>query len=97
MLQSLLVDLELWLTETQATIATEIKLTSVQVVKEQIRASQVSQTKPHTLEIGSYFFLLAVVVIFPILESNSYSNTVLVKFKFTSKPLPVCRENGHRM
>jgi hypothetical protein len=55
MLQSLLVDLELWLTETQATIATEIKLTSVQVVKEQIRASQVSQTKPHTLEIRSYF------------------------------------------
>ncbi len=49
MLQSLLVDLELWLTETQATIATEIKLTSVQVVKEQIRASQVSQTKPYTL------------------------------------------------
>jgi hypothetical protein len=40
-MQTLLVDLELWLTETQAAIAAEIKLTSVQVVKEQIRASQV--------------------------------------------------------
>ncbi len=45
MLQTLLVDLELWLTETQATIASEIKLTSVKVVKDQIRASQVSNVK----------------------------------------------------
>jgi len=37
----LLMDLELWLTETQATIATEIKLTSKQAVKDQLRASQV--------------------------------------------------------
>ena len=40
--QSLLIDLEQWLGEAQATISTEIRLTSVQVVRDQVRASQVS-------------------------------------------------------
>ena len=39
--QTLLIDLEQWLGEAQATISTEIKLTSVTVVRDQIRASQV--------------------------------------------------------
>ena len=40
--QSLLIDLEQWLGEAQATISTEIRLTSAQVVRDQVRASQVS-------------------------------------------------------
>eukprot|EP00090_Calanus_glacialis_P016241 TRINITY_DN25465_c0_g1_i1.p1 TRINITY_DN25465_c0_g1~~TRINITY_DN25465_c0_g1_i1.p1 ORF type:complete len:1826 (-),score=521.33 TRINITY_DN25465_c0_g1_i1:410-5347(-) len=38
--QSLLIDLEQWLGEAQATISTEIRLTSVKVVRDQIRASE---------------------------------------------------------
>merc|ERR1711936_1077112 len=38
--QALLVDLEQWLGEAQATISTEIRLTSVKVVRDQIRASE---------------------------------------------------------
>ena len=40
--QSLLIELEQWLVEAQATITTEIRLTSARVVRDQIRASQVS-------------------------------------------------------
>ena len=40
--QALLVDLEAWLGEAQSTISSEIKLTSAKVVRDQIRASQVS-------------------------------------------------------
>ena len=39
--QSLLIDLEQWLGEAQATLTTEIRLTSVQIVRDQIRASEV--------------------------------------------------------
>ena len=39
--QALLVDLEQWLGEAQATISMEIKLTSAKVVRDQIRASEV--------------------------------------------------------
>ena len=39
--QTLLIDLESWLGEAQATISTEIRLTSVKVVRDQIRASEV--------------------------------------------------------
>ena len=39
--QALLLDLEQWVGEAQATITTEIRLTSVQIVKDQVRASQV--------------------------------------------------------
>ena len=42
--QSLLIDLEQWLGEAQATLTTEIRLTSVQIVRDQIRASEV---RPH--------------------------------------------------
>ena len=42
--QSLLIDLEQWLGETQATLTTEIRLTSVQIVRDQMRASEV---RPH--------------------------------------------------
>merc|ERR1712106_225731 len=38
--QALLVDLEQWLGEAQATISMEIKLTSVKIVRDQIRASE---------------------------------------------------------
>lgn len=38
--QSLLIDLEHWLVETQRTITTEIRLSSVKAVKDQIRASE---------------------------------------------------------
>merc|ERR1712241_210996 len=38
--QSLLIDLEQWLGEAQATLTTEIRLTSVQIVRDQIRASE---------------------------------------------------------
>merc|ERR1712106_884791 len=38
--QTLLIDLEQWLGEAQATISTEIRLTSVKVVRDQIRASE---------------------------------------------------------
>ena len=52
--QALLVDLEAWLGEAQSTISSEIKLTSAKVVRDQIRASQVSNKslgtiKPSTL------------------------------------------------
>ena len=43
--QSLLIDLEQWLGEAQATLTTEIRLTSVQIVRDQIRASEVRQHK----------------------------------------------------
>ena len=43
--QSLLIDLEQWLGETQATLTTEIKLTSVQIVRDQMRASEVRHTE----------------------------------------------------
>ena len=46
--QSLLIDLEQWLGEAQATLTTEIRLTSVQIVRDQIRASEVRQ---HTLRV----------------------------------------------
>ena len=39
--QALLIDLEQWLGEAQATLSTEIRLTSVQIVRDQIRASEV--------------------------------------------------------
>ena len=39
--QTLLIDLEQWLGESQSTISTEITLTSVKVVRDQIRASEV--------------------------------------------------------
>jgi len=38
--QSLLIDLEHWLVETQRTITTEIRLSSVKAVRDQIRASE---------------------------------------------------------
>eukprot|EP00092_Neocalanus_flemingeri_P009172 GFUD01009873.1.p1 GENE.GFUD01009873.1~~GFUD01009873.1.p1 ORF type:complete len:2234 (-),score=822.51 GFUD01009873.1:392-6148(-) len=38
--QTLLIDLEQWLGEAQATISTEIRLTSVKIVRDQIRASE---------------------------------------------------------
>ena len=40
--QTLLIDLEQWLGETQSTISTDIKLTTVKIVRDQIRASEVS-------------------------------------------------------
>ena len=48
--QSLLIDLEQWLGEAQATLTTEIRLTSVQIVRDQIRASEV---RPVTLRVRS--------------------------------------------
>ena len=40
--QTLLIDLEQWLGEAQSTISTDIKLTTVKIVRDQIRASEVS-------------------------------------------------------
>ena len=40
--QTLLIDLEHWLGEAQSTISTDIKLTNVKIVRDQIRASEVS-------------------------------------------------------
>ena len=40
--QTLLIDLEQWVGEAQATISTEMRLTNVKVVRDQIRASEVS-------------------------------------------------------
>ena len=40
--QTLLIDLEHWLGEAQSTISTDIKLTTVKIVRDQIRASEVT-------------------------------------------------------
>ena len=40
--QTLLIDLEQWLGEAQSTISMDIKLTTVKIVRDQIRASEVS-------------------------------------------------------
>ena len=49
--QTLLIDLEHWLGEAQSTISTDIKLTTVKIVRDQIRASEVS----HQLSIISHW------------------------------------------
>merc|ERR1712012_447029 len=51
--QALLVDLEAWLGEAQSTISSEIKLTSAKVVRDQIRASQVSTESLDTIKPGT--------------------------------------------
>merc|ERR1712029_1029889 len=46
--QTLLIDLEQWLGESQSTISTEITLTSVKVVRDQIRASEILEEELRT-------------------------------------------------
>lgn len=53
--QALLVDLEQWLGEAQATISMEIKLTSAKVVRDQIRASEVRVWSRNSVSANNYF------------------------------------------
>jgi len=64
--QALLVDLEQWLGEAQATISMEIKLTSVKIVRDQIRASEVRVLATKIVLANSYFLELGARFTFPI-------------------------------
>ena len=58
--QTLLIDLEQWLGEAQSTISTDIKLTTVKIVRDQIRASEVSRNWRNAF---SYYHIVKTIIL----------------------------------